>query len=143
MADLVAWLTQILDEDEEAANLLGDRVWFVDGEGVFAEPTRVEDPWREDAGEYERDWDGDYHLQNRHTYWRRVLDPAAVLADIAAKRAIIALHQPDGIERPVCTTCATQVVAGDLEGDPWPCPTARLLASGYAARPGYDEEWRP
>lgn len=136
-ADLVAWLTQILDEDEEAAKLLGDRVWFVDGDGVLAEPTRVEDPCRDDAGEYERDWDGDYHLPNRHTYWRRVLDPTAVLADIAAKRAIIALHHANGrniLGYRVCDACTPL--------KPMPCPTLRLLAWAYSARPGYEEAWR-
>lgn len=66
-------------------------------------------------------------------------------ADIAVKRAILGLHQPESEsdDRPVCITCATQVVAGDLEGDPYPCPTVRRLASIYADHPDYRSEWKP
>jgi pyrimidine deaminase RibD-like protein len=53
-------------------------------------------------------------------------DPARVLADVAAKRAIVALHP--------CDDCG-------MGNDP--CSTLRLLAQPYAEHPDYDEEWRP
>jgi hypothetical protein len=67
-------------------------------------------------------------------------DPAAVLADIAAKRAILGLH---------CTRSGT---GGTWDTDPvaicndcsdvQPCMTLRLIASAYSGRPGYRDEWR-
>lgn len=56
-------------------------------------------------------------------------DPASVLADIAAKRAILDLHKPivvGGLPPAFCSECQT----------PWTCRTVRLLASAYADRPG-------
>lgn len=113
MADLVAWLTQILDEDEKrvqgalSADYLGEKPRFY---GV-------------DTGAHRDDW-------GLHTFH---VAPERVLADIAAKRAIIALHDD-------------QHECSDLSASDWPylgCQTLRLLASAYADRPGYRDEWRP
>jgi len=68
-------------------------------------------------------------------------DPDAVLADIAAKRAILDLHfTRDGTggtwdtdPKALCNECE------DLQ----PCRTVKLLTSAYALRDGYREEWRP
>lgn len=93
-------------------------------------------------------------------------DPASVLADIAAKRQIVALHphttirQDAGearlrnmygphwekrlirLDEPYCDTC--HVEDGVIESDDGrPCLTLRLLASPYASRDGYKESWRP
>lgn len=69
-------------------------------------------------------------------------DPAYALAEIAAKRRIVALHAVrDG-------------TGGDWDTDPpamcaecnhelHPCQTLRLLAAPFAAQPGYDPAWRP
>lgn len=71
--------------------------------------------------------------------------PAFVLADIAAKRAIVDEHAPrvteyvDAPDEQSCGRCGTwheYPVA-------YPCRTLRLLASAYAHRDGYREEWRP
>ena len=51
-------------------------------------------------------------------------DPARVLAECAAKRAILAMH-------PMCGS-----VAGES------CRELRILAAVYADRPDYNEEWR-
>ena len=61
--------------------------------------------------------------------------PDRVLAECAAKRAIVQLHtpvddQPDGW----CNLC---------DGDGWPCGTMAALATVYAGHPDYDESWRP
>lgn len=71
-------------------------------------------------------------------------DPTFVLADLAAKRQILAFHKihhawivtaPDHDERPVIECFE--------DGSDWPCNTVRLLALPFADRPGYDEAWRP
>ena len=71
-------------------------------------------------------------------------DPARVLAECAAKRAIVELHRPEWFRRewPVrrpdvqlCPACAEQPL--------WPCQMLRLLALPFASHPEYDEAWRP
>lgn len=72
---------------------------------------------------------------------------ARVLAECAAKRAIIEAH-PDGnaaykdaagaylpMFRGYCATCS------DHEVEPWPCPTLRAIAAVYADHPDYRQEW--
>jgi len=68
-------------------------------------------------------------------------DPARVLADIEAKRRIVALH--DRAHR-----CAVYTQAGDSEFCEWvpafdACSTLQLLALPYADHPDYQPEWRP
>jgi hypothetical protein len=64
-----------------------------------------------------------------------------VLAEAAAKRAIIALHAPVTAPHgtlPICAEC------GDWwDGSPidYPCDTLRALASVYADHPDYDAGW--
>lgn len=72
-------------------------------------------------------------------------NPAAVLADIAAKRALLEMHvrekyrsanQPD-----YCRECAQY----DKYEDPttgWPCATLLALAQAHAARDDFDPSWR-
>lgn len=62
-------------------------------------------------------------------------DPARVLAECEAKRAIVELHADAG----GCTTCTD----GDYLGlvDDWPCETLRLLTRPYVDHPDYREEW--
>lgn len=81
-------------------------------------------------------------------------DPARVLREMEAKRAIMDLHRPsDG----ACSTCSGEADM-DVQYDPnsgeetvsWrrtdlpaPCPTVRLLAQPYADHPDYQAEWAP
>jgi len=71
---------------------------------------------------------------------------ARVLADVQAKRAILAEHPSEGPidehwswsrEYPWCTTCS------DADDGPtyWPCRTVLLLASVYADHPDFNPEW--
>jgi hypothetical protein len=69
-------------------------------------------------------------------------DPARVLAEVKAKRAIMAEHTNGGESRPgkyFCTECGS--------GEPyeyptqWPCATLRLLAAPYADHRDYDPAW--
>lgn len=72
-------------------------------------------------------------------------DPAHVLADVKAKRAIVALHAPMEIE--------TSDVGGDVwagtvcyaceGGEGWPCTTLRHLAAACAYHPDYKPTWKP
>lgn len=63
--------------------------------------------------------------------------PPLMLARIAADRRILEVHEPDPRLPSVCTTCGEPL---EYTVD-WPCETVRLLASPYADRPGYREEW--
>ena len=79
-------------------------------------------------------------------YGQDFLTPSAVLAECAAKRAIIAEHggsEVASLDREtwgqpftVCRVCAVgvrQIVS--------PCPTLKALAAVYASHPDYREEW--
>jgi hypothetical protein len=76
-------------------------------------------------------------------------DPARVLREVQAKRAILAVHAPReggdgaGAEIQVCQTCSWDGNAGDVEGDPYPCETIRIELAIYRDRPGYRQEWKP
>jgi hypothetical protein len=68
-----------------------------------------------------------------------------VAADIAAKRAVLALHHPDGpgpwqVE---CAVCAEEVAYRELGMVAYPCQTVRILASVYADHADYRPEWKP
>ncbi|PBC71564.1 hypothetical protein BX265_6174 [Streptomyces sp. TLI_235] len=64
-------------------------------------------------------------------------DPELVLAEVDAKRRIIAEHpwrqEPDWPSGRQCTQCATE----------HPCQTLRLLTLPYSNHPDYGPEWAP
>lgn len=152
MTDLVTWLREQLDEDEEAAKRVRQpyRLYACD-HGHVEEPVL-----NDETGEYQQWADGEDRLPNHHNTWSLVYDPARVLAEVAAKRAILELH--DGEHD--CRELKTGVYPHDWPsaapwgsaGEAWrhassehfegPCPTLRLLAQPYADRPGFREEWR-
>lgn len=132
--DLVPWLGEQLDEDEQIAKAAHTPNWSTDGRrGIHY---GVEDGWMTDALTTA---DAD-HIA-RH-------DPARVLREIEAKREIRRWHSSphtlvDGFcveEGGPCTHRgeAECTVCGESG-----CTTLRLLALPYADRPGYREEWRP
>jgi Family of unknown function (DUF6221) len=65
-------------------------------------------------------------------------DPARVLRNVEAGRALLAEHRPAEDGR--CRTCAA---AAGGSRQPAPCATLRLLALPFAGHPEYDEAWRP
>jgi hypothetical protein len=90
--------------------------------------------------------------------------PARLDADIAAKRRIVARHEPELVQvlRTIvdgkwvdekdweCTYCAGLChsytglnCASDGLDAPYPCPDIRDLASVYADHPDYQQEWKP
>lgn len=110
MTDLVTFLRDRIDEDEAAA------------ESVHANDCDVHpNGWTGDVGPCDCGY------------------PARVLADVAAKRAIVDMHwqwaDDDGSPLALCDACS----------DEWPCRTLRHLAYAYhvAGAEGWREEWRP
>jgi len=74
-------------------------------------------------------------------------DPAAVLADIAAKRAILAEHPQVAADRPHkdgpqtgCRTCHADTHCGEIEARGL-CETVRHLATPDATHPDYNPDW--
>ncbi|MFW0772474.1 DUF6221 family protein [Paenarthrobacter nitroguajacolicus] len=63
-------------------------------------------------------------------------DPARVLAECAAKRAIIKRHEYEcmGADDAAGKGCA-------LDYEAWPCSTVRHLAVIYSDHPDYQQEW--
>lgn len=154
MSDIVAFITAQLDADEQTALLVteGTRGWTVndwvaeDGDVVFA------------GSDFEHDITEGRFVA--HAFPLEPLapvaasiaayiarhDPARVLADIAAKRAILALHAPIASDvSPVGELLCEAETVGDnhYHSTPWPCPTLCILATIHAGHPDYDESWRP
>jgi hypothetical protein len=67
-----------------------------------------------------------------------------VLREVAAKRAILALHQECPEWRGTCETCLSdrREYAELWCPDDWPCATLRALAAVYSDHPDYDSEWK-
>lgn len=98
MDDLIAFITARLAEDEAAAKLARPDYFTFEVLGIFSAL-------------------GDMRHVIRH-------DPARVLRELAAKRAILSEH----------------IVGG---WHPVPCLTLRALASVYSDHPDYRAEWKP
>jgi hypothetical protein len=122
MSDLIAFLTARLDEDEAAAKKAAQKrrgPWHYLGDKFRASVFGVQ---------------GFDHGHVAETFGVALAahiarhDPARVLREVGAKRAIIGTHespdwQPDG---------------------QWgPCHTLRQLAAAYSDHPDYQQEWRP
>jgi hypothetical protein len=134
MADeLIVWLRVQLDTDEQTARRAGanDPTWAYDRE-TFTVSTRG--GWsiaaRKDDGSPINDVDGEHIAEH---------DPARVLRQVAAFRAILDEHPP--LSNGACDRCDEG--AFSYERKIWPCPTVRALASVYSRRPGYQPEWAP
>jgi len=135
--DLITWYLAQLDEDEAVARAATDGHWYAKearyapkyGEGVNADVCveGATDGYTVVVGEPEGF--GACALEDAVHIARH--DPAHVLADIAAKWAIVEIH---GREH----WCPNH-----LEWDEGPCQTLRLLASALSDRPGYDPAWAP
>jgi hypothetical protein len=73
------------------------------------------------------------------TYWQRH-DPARVLAEVDAKRRIIAAHHRSGR---TCPRCSLGTEDGQVVFELDPCETLRLLALPYRGHADYRPEWAP
>jgi hypothetical protein len=164
-SDLVAFLAARLDEDEAAAreatagpweweqeikdpaewgddglHLVSKAVTWMDSGGGGPHPTVVLSGWGHDAWGLNVE-DGDKAHIARH-------DPARVLRDVAAKRAILAEYKeslqfpydlPEGIAdgRDDDERERDAYLIDLLDG------VVRHLAAVYSGHPGYREEWKP
>lgn len=140
--DLITWLSAVLDEDERLARAATPGPWK-DGAGTVALHSTGMD---EITGYVHEQADIDHIV--RH-------DPAAVLADIAAKRQIVAIHNvwtaiypEDAVHEwrrkdRRCIGCGFNSSEEPNTPDVNDCPTLRALASAYAHQPGYRQEWAP
>jgi hypothetical protein len=70
-------------------------------------------------------------------------NPSYLLADVAAKRRVLARHEPFVVisstrwPKPVgCCHCSEVPYLTD-----WPCPEVRDLAAPYAGHPDYQGKW--
>jgi hypothetical protein len=147
--ELIHFVRLQLDEDERlalATSPVGDRVWHVaNGTGLAQGSWLILQPHH---GAQSLGSHGVEHIA-RH-------DPARVLREVEALRAIIDLHEPreyvtylKHVTYWQCGYCAGLCHSRSGLGceQPvdalWPCDTVRLLAAIFSDRPGYREEWRP
>jgi hypothetical protein len=136
MDDLVRWLSVQLDEDERIARDADPGPWKSNSLGrhdqsaiKLGAPTSL------------IQFDGSRAAANGVHVARH--DPARVLREVDAKRRTLALHSA-ATGHSCSTTDETgynfnydEVSPGDA------CTTLRLLASVYADRDGYRDDWRP
>lgn len=149
MPDLVEFLTARLNEEQRLAEWAakphlgpqepGDTaVWQVEEwvpseheEGAVPAAIWVTDRSEMGIGQMRPDRGIPAHI----AYW----DPARVLADIAAKRAIVAEYRTHAEHRQRYGDKETDYSWGARTKLDWIC---KLLAAPYAAHPDYDEAWR-
>lgn len=137
---IVEFLAARLDEDEAAALAVDDNSppfngqWKPDGNAL-----RTENDWVLFHGHGRPLAPGLVEHVARH-------DPARVLREVHAKRAILDEHADDYSD---CRVCARESAETNSLGNafhvplPHPCPTLRHLATVYSDHPDYREEWRP
>lgn len=152
---LVEFLTARLDEDERAAHAAAPGPWTygdiesVAGGTLYDQTVAIASVQWDNARpdpriqrfrpEAQADATGE-HIA-RH-------DPARVLAEVAAKRAIVELHglhpnchaDIDGPDYLICAICHDY---RRHDAARWPCATLRALALPHADHPEYREEWKP
>lgn len=128
MDDLTAFITARLDEDEWMASV-----------ALGSLPPYPLEPLRDRAGE---------RLPEQYAAHIAIHDPARVLREVAAKRAILAEHTSfaPGIGpsrgEPCCMRCGAGFDDVYLTC-PWPCDTLKVLAAVWSEHPDYRQEWAP
>lgn len=143
---IAAFIEARLAEDEATARAATAGPWLID-EGdekpdhsltIKGGPDQLPDvPGRETVVYSPYIWDEtrpDFAHIARH-------DPARVLAEIAAKRAVVKEHAPADSIVMICRTCSRRDLS-EWYGEYFPCPTLRLLAAPYADHPNFRPEWR-
>lgn len=154
MDDLVAWLTVQLDIDKREQSSR-----FVDTWKPGDPCTECGRPAEEmtlmsglPCAEFRPCGHAVFDASRLNRYWQPASD-ARVLREIDAKRRVLARHHaapvPPGSEWAAeFPYCAAHAYPGHDGSTVYPvelkdCPELRDLASNYAGRPGYREEWRP
>jgi len=148
--DPIAFVKARLDEDEAAAEAAGGST----PQGVWAQVDPERRPGRIDCDSgYVVTYDEGSPDEGQAPHIARH-DPARMLREVEAKRAIVALHKPDGNPADEwygssvsCTECGgyTLIAGYGARGysSPWPCPTLRHLAAVWVGHPDYRPEWKP
>jgi hypothetical protein len=149
--DLAPWLQARYDGAEVAAKAATPGPWCVGESGEVETVAQYGTPGYERPLRVTQDAEGiTAAIDEADAVYVAALDPSWRLADIAAKRAILAEHPPaEGwnygtLDGQVCGRCCGEDSAGGRVGDgPYPCRTVRLLAAEFCGEPGYLEAWRP
>lgn len=131
MTDLATWLlAQIADDEQEArqVSVKAPAPWKV---SEYNEIADVNGKGIVTSGDYGSPWMQDY-VDDHIARW----DPARVLAECDAKRRIVARHSDTYTGDNGYQWCRR-------DDDHVPCWDLRDLATPYADRPGYLDEWRP
>lgn len=145
MDDLVTWLGEQLDADEHAALTWpeGRRRWALAGQRTVrydngGDKTMYTVNVNDDPPQWEqiRVMRATAQEVDHIVRW----DPTRVLAEVEAKRAILRMHEPVGVNVGFQRNAYTACVRDD---DRWPCADVRALALPYADRPGYRPNWTP
>jgi hypothetical protein len=149
--DLVQWLTEQIDQDEQVARAATAGPWTAEGNssilGPLGRQPRLAGYVVCSVGAYDvgRPTEADAAHIVRH-------DPSRALRQVAAYRRILARHRPvkvmnnDGVRVAYveCSNCVENDgngMDGAHSSVGWPCPDVRDLASIYADRPGFDPSW--
>ncbi len=139
VTNIAEFLTARLDEDQSTAETAGGNSWHTRGLGVEIDideldsPRGVADCFSREAAQYIA----------RH-------DPARVLREVAAKRALLAEHgHAPAVQQDYsqshdfgCVTCHNDTHCDETMALGW-CDTIRIMASVFADHSDYDESWRP
>lgn len=139
MDDLIAFVTARLDEDEAAAKGCSLENWKASGpmpSSGYIGPADWYLVGRVNAHEGKLLATGlDIHdPEHRCLIHAARHDPARVLREVEAKRAIVGWHVPvKDCEPPQCIICLEYV----------PCRTLSALAAVYSGHPDYRQEWKP
>lgn len=129
--DLAQWLRAQLDTDVERATTAAEEYgadWYYNDDFGYVLARRERDMVATGSQDFLDRPQGEHIAE-----W----DPARVLREIDAKRMIVAAHERRPMPNGDSADCA------QCWGAVWPCPTLRLLALPYAAKPDYREEWAP
>lgn len=124
MSDIVEFLSARLDEDSALADkqdLLRAGEPYPDGSGIADNDAFPHYPWG-------------YRPEGEPEFMAGPGHPARVLAEVVAKRAILAEHVNQFADDDPFPRC---IVDGN-----WPCSTLLALASVYADHPDFDPAWK-
>ncbi|MFI2562993.1 DUF6221 family protein [Paenarthrobacter sp. NPDC018779] len=138
MTSIIEFLEARIAEDEAAARACDVPAW-----SIRDEPD--EHLWVEGLSIHAADsnWDACIAVADARHAVRH--NPARVLAECAAKRAIMREHELDlGMREPYCDSCAEWWMSELGEGPPmvkYPCPTVKAVAAVYKDHPDYQQEW--
>jgi hypothetical protein len=137
---LVEFLLARVAEDEQAAQgaTLGRTSWRFENMQIWSGPT-TRAPSSGDVLIVKHTWPQEAEHIIRH-------DPARVLAECRARRAVIELH---GLfmawgRTPVCRECGPDEDVEfqvEVHGRGWPCRTLRALALPFKAHPDFSPGW--